>query len=104
MKNTYIKKIWYEFLETQSLVDCSDCNSDVIFELSDGSKWVATFFTYKNIETLRKKNQLSGECLNGTYFCATDMILISEMSDKIIKAVLDEMLSHDEIEIYCTKI
>lgn len=91
-------------METQSLVDYSDCNSDVIFELSDGSKWVATFFTYKNIETLRKKNQLSGECLNGTYFCATDMILISEMSDKIIKAVLDEMLSHDEIEIYCTKI
>ena len=55
--------------------------------------------TYKNIETLRKKNQLSGECLNGTYFCATDMILISEMSDKIIKAVLDEMLSHDEIPL-----
>ncbi len=104
MENKHIKKVWYEFLETQSPFDCFDCNSDVIFELSDGSKWVATFFTYKNIETLRKKNQLSGECLNGTYFCATDMILISEMSDKIIKTVLDEMLSHDEIEIYCTKI
>lgn len=104
MKNICIEKIWYEFLEIQSPVDHFDCNSDVIFELNDGSKWVATFFTYKNIETLRKKNQLTGECLNGTYFCATDMILISEMSEKIIKAVLDEMISNDEIEIYCQKI
>ncbi len=99
-----IEKIWYEFLETQSPLDRFDCNSDVIFELNDGSRWVATFFTYKNIETLRKKHQLSGECLNGTYFCATDMILISEMSEEIIKAVLNELLLHDEIKIFCHRL
>lgn len=101
MKKACIEKIWYEFSESQSPVDHFDCNSDVIFELSDGSKWEATFFTYKNIETLRKKNQISGECLNGIYFCATDMILISEMSDEIIQEVLCEMILHDEIEIFC---
>lgn len=74
MKKASIEKIWYEFLETQDSVDRFDCNSDVIFELNDGSKWVATFFTYQNIETLRKKNQLSGECLNGIYFA--DMLSI----------------------------
>lgn len=104
MKITSIEKIWYEFSEVQSPVDRFDCNSDVIFELNDGSKWAATFFTYQNIETLRKKNQLSGECLNGTYFCATDMILVSEMSEEIIKSVLQELLSLDEIDIYCRKL
>lgn len=96
-----IDKIW---IEIQEPIDFYDCNSDVIFEVNDGSKWIATFFTYKNIETLHKKNQLTGECLAGTYFCATDMILISEMSEKVIKAVLQEMLSKNELEIYCSKI
>lgn len=101
MKNVCIQKIWYEFMELQDAIDRFDCNSDVIFELSDGSKWSATFFTYKNIETLRKKNEQSGECLDGTYFCAADMILISEMSEEIIRAVLEEILSENAIEIYC---
>ena len=104
MENAYIEKIWCEFLETQDTVDRFDCNSDVIFELSDGTKWKATFFTYKNIETLRKKNQSSGECLNGAFFCAADMILISEMSQDIIRAVLEELLSEDTIALYCHRL
>lgn len=99
-----ISNIWIEILETQEPIDYFDCNSDVIFEVNDGSKWAVTFFTYKNIETLRKKNQLTGECLNGTYFCATNMILISEISEKIVKSVLQEILSKDDLEIYCCKI
>lgn len=104
MEKTFIENIWYEFSEAQNTVDRFDCNSDVIFELNDGSKWTATFFTYQNIETLRKKNQLSGECLNGTYFCAADMILVSEMSEETIKAILQELLSRNELDIYCHKL
>lgn len=49
-----IKSIWFEFLEAQNPIDCFDSNSDVVFELSDGSRWGATLFTYQNIDTLRK--------------------------------------------------
>lgn len=104
MEGRYIKKIWYEFLMWESPFDPSDCNSDVIFELDDGSRWVVTFFTYKNIETIRNTNRCTGECLYGTYFCATDMVLISEISVETIKAVLQEMLSSGSIGIYCSKL
>ena len=76
MAKQSIKNIWYEFLAAEDFFKRFDDSSDVIFELDDGSKWAVTFFTYKNIETIRKKNQLIGECLGGTYFCATDMVLI----------------------------
>ena len=99
-----IENIWFEFLAVQDPIDRFNSNSDVIFELNDGSRWAATFFTYKNIETIRKKNQLSGECLNGTYFSAALMILVSEMSEDIIKAVLQEMLISGELEAYCHKL
>ena len=99
-----IKSIWFEVLESQDSTDRFDSNSDVVFELNDGSRWGATFFTYQNIETLRKKNQRSGECLNGSYFCAEAMILVSEMSEEVIGAVLQEMLSSGEIEMYCHRL
>lgn len=99
-----ITNIWFEFTIAHAPIDRNDCNSDVIFELNGGSKWEATFFTYKNIETLRQKNQLSGECLNGTYFCAATMILVSEMSEEVIRAVLQEMLLSGEIEVYCHRL
>jgi hypothetical protein len=100
----HLEKIWIEILDTQGPINRHDCNSDVVFALSDGSKWAATFFTYQNIDTLRKKNQATGECLSGAYFCATDMILIAEISEEAIKSVLREMLSQGEIETYCRRL
>lgn len=104
MAKQSIKNIWYEFLAAEDFFNRFDDSSDVIFELDDGSKWAVTFFTYKNIETIRKKNQLTGECLGGTYFCATDMVLISELSEDTIKKVLQEMLASDEISTFCSRL
>ena len=99
-----IQSIWSEFLAVQEPLEPLDCNSDVLFELDDGSQWCASFFTYRNIETLRKKNQSTGECLHGTYFCASEMILISEMSEEVILQVLQELLARGEMEIYCRRL
>lgn len=77
---------------------------DVIFTLSDHTRWVASFFTYQNIITLRDKNRTTGECLSGLYFWATDMILIDKMTKDNIEKVLNEIISIDAINIYCTSI
>ncbi len=53
-------------------------------------KWVATIFTYKNITTLAKKNQQTGECLSGKYLWASDMILV----DKVSRASIEEVVRH----------
>ena len=67
-----------------------DDNTDVLVTLSDNTRWVATFFTYKNITTLAKKNQQTGECLSGKYFWASDMILV----DNINRASIEEVVMH----------
>lgn len=53
-----------------------------------GGEWVATFFSYKNVTTLAKKNEASGECLNGKYFWATDMILVDQLSRERVEEVV----------------
>jgi hypothetical protein len=42
-----------------------DDNTDVFVTFEDGSRWVATFFSYQNVLTLIEKDKQTGECLRG---------------------------------------
>lgn len=79
-------------------------NTDVKVDFSDGTSYTATFFTYENIESLRKKNAETGECLAGKYFWASDMILIDRIERRNILQVIEELLadgSFDSIFAKC---
>ncbi len=69
-----------------------DANSDVIVTFADGTRWVATFFSYANIATLSAKNQSTGECLAGAYFWATDMILVDAIRRPRIELIIKHLL------------
>ena len=90
-----ITDIWYEFEQWSGGYDENDCNSDVVFELSDGSRWVATFYTYQNLNSIANKNKTTGECLCGEYFYADKPIFISKMKKEIIISVLNDIISHE---------
>jgi len=91
--------IWIEAEEwAPGECDQSDCNSDVIVSFEKDGEWVATFFTYQNLSTLAKKNESTGECLNGKYFWATDMILVDELSRERVEEVVSHLISEGEFE------
>ncbi|MCD8435996.1 hypothetical protein LNJ03_11900 [Tenacibaculum dicentrarchi] len=102
-----IKKVWIGTEEKGPILggiaEIND-NSDVIVTFENGDKYVATFFTYENIEWLRQKNQKTGECLNGKYFCATDLILIDKLNRKEVLNVINHMIKEDEFSTYFDKI
>ena len=74
-------------------------NSDVWVTLSDESRWVATFFTYRNISSLSIKNAETGECLSGKYFWSSDMILIDRLTPSNIEAVVKDLLASNEFKL-----
>lgn len=78
--------------------DPEDDNTDVIATLEDGSRFVATFFTYKNIERLRTKNTTTGECLSGKYFWASDMILVDRLEIGRFNEVIRDMIEDGSFE------
>ncbi len=66
MRKPQITDIWIEAEQwAEGEWDLEDDNSDVIVTIENGEKWVASFFTYRNIQTLREKNKASGECMSG---------------------------------------
>lgn len=79
--------------------DVFDDNTDVIVNFDDDSSWTASFFTYKNIETLTKKNAITGECMDGKYFWASNMVLVDEVSRNRIIQVIDQLINEERFEL-----
>ncbi|AIQ47926.1 hypothetical protein R70723_19960 [Paenibacillus sp. FSL R7-0273] len=75
-----------------------DGNSDVIVVFPNRSKWIASFFTYQNIETLRQKNIQTGECMNGAYYWSSDMVLIDIITRDRIEQLIDHLNKHDNFQ------
>lgn len=100
-------KVYDIWIEAECLAEgqwnTCDGNTDVIVKFKDGSRWVASFFTYTNIKTLVEKNKKTGECMNGKYFWASDMILIDEVSRKQIEEVIDHLINEGEFEFIFKK-
>jgi len=81
-----------------------DVNSDVIVTWADGSRWGASFFSYKHIQTLREKNQRTSECLSGAYFWASNMLLIDRLSRQRIEEVIAHLIRGEEFELIFTRL
>jgi hypothetical protein len=105
-KVSIIENMWLEFEEwAPGEWNPADDNSDVRVTLNDGSTWIATFFTYSNIETLRKRNVESGECMAGAYFWATDLILIDTLTRPRIEEVVRHLLAENKFEtVFCAQV
>ena len=94
-----IKSIWIEAEEwAPGQWNPSDDNTDVIVTLDDDTRWVATFFSYKNISSLVEKNGRTGECLAGKYFWASDMILVDKVTRSRIEEVTAYLIDQEHLE------
>jgi len=70
----------------------------------DGQEYYANFTARGFIDYIFKKNKRTGECAKGTYFCMPNMILVDEISEKNVRATIDDLISNSEIEIYFKKV
>jgi len=95
-----IDSIWIEAEERENGWDVDDDNSDVTVTFDSAQKWAASFFTYKNIDTLSRKNQKTGELLGGLYFCAADMILVRTLDRHTVEKVVADLLEAGEFEVF----
>lgn len=95
LNNESVKSIWIESEDKGSIIggiyNVND-NSDVIVHFENGISYVATFFTYNNLLLLRERNKISGECLSGNYFWASEMIIVERIERDLIEQVVEEFL------------
>ena len=62
-----------------------------------------SFFTLQNIETLMKDYKKTGECANGLYFWASNMMIVQELTEQTICETIDNLLAEEEFESVFSK-
>ncbi|MEL6639445.1 MAG: hypothetical protein AAFW73_17720 [Bacteroidota bacterium] len=92
-----IEKIYLsQDFDAAAVLDYRNHNTDVVVQFVSGRRFIATFFTYQNIETIVQQNETSGDFLAGKYFWANNMLLLDDCSLPSVTAVVRELLEEGE--------
>ncbi|MEM7510095.1 MAG: hypothetical protein AAF388_04120 [Bacteroidota bacterium] len=78
------------------IIDKNPLSTDVIVDLDNGIRYMATFFTYGAISRIANENEISGEFLEGTYFYSNNMILIDVCSKEQVTRVIHHLIDEGE--------
>lgn len=76
--------------------DPEDDNADVKVTFKSGEFYVATFFTPANLRTLMERYRQTGECLNGLYLWASDMILVERLTLEAVSRTVAALVASGE--------
>ena len=84
-------------------LDSDNDNVDVQVTFPNGERFSAVFFTLRNIEALMRRYKKTGECADGLYFWASDMMIVESLTEKTICKTIDHLLAEDEFEYVFSK-
>lgn len=79
-------------------------NIDVEIRLEDGQVFSATLFSLECISDTMTNYQDSGECLNGKYFWASDMVIVKDLKLETINDIVKDLVESGEYKYACSKI
>ena len=85
-------------LRGETELDVDNDNVDVEVRFHNGPRYGATFFTLRNIQLLFEKNKRTGECGQGTYLYATDMIVVEKLNYAIIIETVSDLIIQGELQ------
>ncbi|MFB9323939.1 hypothetical protein [Cryptosporangium minutisporangium] len=72
-------------------------NADVFVDLPDGSSWSLTMFTIDEVCRLLTVWRETGEAANGSYFWASDQVIVPKPGVKAMVAAIRELVSSGDI-------
>ena len=73
---------------------------DVHVHLHDGRRFTGLFGTLADVQATMDRYQSSGECLNGRYFWAAELVLVDRANVETIVAAVVDMTQSGELETH----
>jgi hypothetical protein len=93
-----------DWIEGAQGTDPVDDNVDVLVRLQSGQRYTATFFTLENLRRLFAKNRDTGECADGTFMWAANMIIVERLTRDVVNRTIAELLRTGEFEAVFSKV
>jgi hypothetical protein len=65
-------------------------NTDAVVTAPDGTRWTATLLTHREVARVMDRWSTTGECADGSYFQARDLVIVREPGvDSMTRALMD---------------
>ncbi len=82
--------------ETLNSINKNKGFTDVVVQLENEKKYIASFFSYNYVNEIRREHMKNGEFLNGSYFWNKNMVLVKDCSISTIKPVVQHLIDEGE--------
>jgi len=92
-----MREMEFKLFSRHRVADIFNDNIDIHIILRNDDVYVATLFTLKNIDILMRRDEAS-------YFWASDMIIVSDLSHLTIRKAIQAALDDGYFENICSKI
>lgn len=79
-------------------INFDDDHTDVIIEMQDGNHYVASFFTFKNLDTIRNRIRNNPNFLDGKFFWVDHMIFIRDIRIETIREVIQFLMEEGDFD------
>jgi hypothetical protein len=96
----WIKGPGYRILLIEGIDDLDpiENNVDVEIHFDDGRRYGATLFTLENVRSLMERYRSTGECGGGSYFWASQMVIVPSLTPTAIAQAIAAMIAEGCLE------
>jgi hypothetical protein len=85
-------------------LDYADLNTDVIVRFADGDEYVATFFSFRNLEAMFAENRMEQEQHAEPYYKILNAVLVESLQKSKLLPVIEHMIVEGDFQVVFRKI
>ncbi len=99
-----IQKISLTAEGRDDILDYKNLNTDVIVRFDSGEEYVATFFSFKNLEGMIEEHKNSKEYFSEEYYKLLNMVLVNDFNNRNLLSVIEHMIVEGDFQVVFRKI
>jgi hypothetical protein len=85
-------------------VNYEDLNTDVIVNFENGDKYVATFFSHKNLKKTVDADRQAFDFSSDRYYRILNMVLVEDLNKENLLAVIECMIAEGDFQLIFKKL
>jgi hypothetical protein len=91
-----------EKLNSEAL-DYENLSTDVIVRMDTGERYIATFFSYKNLVETVKLEMETWDPYQGQYYKVLDTVIVKDFNSGDLRAVIEHMVAEGDFQLVFKK-
>jgi hypothetical protein len=85
-------------------LDYENLNTDVIVRFDNGDEYIATFFSFKNLQGMIEEHKQSKEYFSEEYYRLVNAVLVNDFNNNKLLSVIEHMMAEGDFQLVFKKV